>query len=145
MEVKPIEKDQKFRAGQSGFSRYPTETRTCYQCGEKGHLSANCPRRTRRVSLTQGTIEFVGPEETRPRVRLQGNMGSVPSASGEGLGADEIGPDDSASQIGGAILGTMSVLGGVAPKKALPPPPPPPPQSGALVWHALVLDSHLRV
>ena len=128
MEVTPIEKDQKFRAGQSGFSRYPTETRTCYQCGEKGHLSANCPRRTRRVSLTQGTIEFVGPEETRPRVRLQGNMGSVPSASGEGLGADEIGPDDSASQIGGAILGTMSVIGGVAPKKALPPPPPPPPQ-----------------
>ena len=107
MEVTPIQKDQKFRAGQSGFSRYPTETRTCYQCGEKGHLSANCPRRTRRVSLTQGTIEFVGPEETRPRVRLQGNMGSVPSASGEGLGTDEIGPDDSASQIGGAILGTI--------------------------------------
>ena len=131
MEVTPIQKDQKFRAGQSGFSRYPTETRTCYQCGEKGHLSANCPRRTRRVSLTQGTIEFVGPEETRPRVRLQGNMGSVPSASGEGPGTDEIGPEDSASQIGGAFLGTMSVIGGVAGKKALPVPPPPPPPQGS--------------
>ena len=131
MEVTPIQKEQKFRAGQSGFSRYPTETRTCYQCGEKGHLSANCPRRTRRVSLTQGTIEFVGPEETRTRVRLQGNMGSVPSASGEGPGTDEIGPDDSASQIGGAFLGTMSVIGGVAGKKALPVPPPPPPPQGS--------------
>ena len=94
-------------------------------------MSANCPRRTRRVSLTQGTIEFVGPEETRPRVRLQGNMGSVPSASGEGPGTDEIGPDDSASQIGGAFLGTMSVIGGVAGKKALPVPPPPPPPQGS--------------
>ena len=75
MEVRPIEKDQKFRAGQSGFSRYPTETRTCYQCGEKGHLSANCPRRTRRVSLTQGTIEFVGPEENAPQGATPGEYG----------------------------------------------------------------------
>ena len=45
MEVKPIDKEQKFRTAQSGFSRYPTETRTCYQCGEKGHLSANCPQK----------------------------------------------------------------------------------------------------
>ena len=70
-------------------------------------------------------------------------MGSVPSASGEGLGTDEIGPDDSALQIGGAILGTMSVIGGVAPKHyhhhLLPR------LRGALVWYALVLDSHLRV
>ena len=132
MEVTPIQKEQKFRAGQSSFSWYPVETRTCYQCGEKGHLSANCPRRTRRVSLTQGTIEFVGPEETRPKVRLQGNMGSVPSASGEGPGTDEIGPEDSASQIGGAFLGTMSVIGGAtAARKALPVPPPPPPPQGS--------------
>ena len=30
MEVKPIDREQKFRTVQSGFSRYPTETRTCY-------------------------------------------------------------------------------------------------------------------
>ena len=35
MEVKPLEREQKFRTVQTGFSRYPTETRTCYQCGEK--------------------------------------------------------------------------------------------------------------
>ena len=29
MEVKPIEREQKFRTVQSGFSRYPTDTRTC--------------------------------------------------------------------------------------------------------------------
>ena len=78
MEVKPLEREQKFRTVQTGFSRYPTETRTCYQCGEKGHLSANCPQKMRRVSLTEGVIKYEGAGETRPRVRLQGNMGSIP-------------------------------------------------------------------
>ena len=58
MEVKPIDREQKFRTTQSGFSRYPTETRTCYQCGEKGHLSANCPQKVRKVSLTEGVIKY---------------------------------------------------------------------------------------
>ena len=71
MEVKPINREQKFRAVQSGFSRYPNETRTCYQCGEKGHLSANCPKKMRRVSPTEGVIKYEGAGETRTRVKLQ--------------------------------------------------------------------------
>ena len=67
MEVKPLtDSDQKLRSSYySGFSRYPTESRTCYQCGVKGHLSANCPLKVRRVSLTEGTIRYEGPSETR--------------------------------------------------------------------------------
>ena len=64
MEVKPVDREQKFRATQSGFSRYPSENRTCYQCGEKGHLSANCPQKVRRVSLTEGVIKYEGAGET---------------------------------------------------------------------------------
>ena len=127
MEVKPIDREQKFRTVQSGFSRYPTETRTCYQCGEKGHLSANCPQKMRRVSLTEGVIKYEGAGETRPRVRLQGNMGSIPQETSE---FDDVRPEDSASQVGGQYLGTMSTVGGSV-KKNLPPPPPPPPMSGS--------------
>ena len=108
MEVKPIDREQKFRAVQSGFSRYPNETRTCYQCGEKGHLSANCPQKMRRVSLTEGVIKYEGAGETRPRVRLQGNMGSTPQETPE---FDDVRPEDSASQVGGQYLGTMSTVG----------------------------------
>ena len=54
------------------FSRYLTESRTCYQCGEKVYLSASCPQKVRRVSLTEGTIRYEGPSETRPRVRHRG-------------------------------------------------------------------------
>ena len=122
MEVKPIDREQKFRTVQSGFSRYPTETRTCYQCGEKGHLSANCPQKMRRVSLTEGVIKYEGAGETRPRVRLQGNMGSIPQETSE---FDDVRPEDSACQVGGQYLGTMSTVGTT--KKSLPPPPPPPP------------------
>ena len=127
MEVKPIDREQKFRTVQSGFSRYPTETRTCYQCGEKGHLSANCPQKMRRVSLTEGVIKYEGAGETRPRVRLQGNMGSIPQETSE---FDDVRPEDSASQVGGQYLGTMSTVGGSV-KKNLPPPPPPPPMAGS--------------
>ena len=127
MEVKPIDREQKFRTVQSGFSRYPTETRTCYQCGEKGHLSANCPQKMRRVSLTEGVIKYEGAGETRPRVRLQGNMGSIPQETSE---FDDVRPEDSASQVGGQYLGTMSTVGGSV-KKNLPPPPPPPPMGGS--------------
>ena len=124
MEVKPVDREQKFRATQSGFSRYPTENRTCYQCGEKGHLSANCRQKVRRVSLTEGVIKYEGAGETRPRVRLQGNMGSIPTAPSEAHEMDDIRPEDSASQVGGQCLGTMSSVGTT--KKSLPPPPPPP-------------------
>ena len=127
MEVKPINREQKFRAVQSGFSRYPNETRTCYQCGEKGHLSANCPQKMRRVSLTEGVIKYEGAGETRPRVRLQGNMGSIPQETSE---FDDVRPEDSASQVGGQYLGTMSTVGGGV-KKNLPPPPPPPLMGGS--------------
>ena len=127
MEVKPLEREQKFRTVQTGFSRYPTETRTCYQCGEKGHLSANCPQKMRRVSLTEGVIKYEGAGETRPRVRLQGNMGSIPQETPE---FDDVRPEDSASQVGGQYLGTMSTVGGGV-KKSLPPPPPPPPMGGS--------------
>ena len=127
MEVKPLEREQKFRTVQTGFSRYPTETRTCYQCGEKGHLSANCPQKMRRVSLTEGVIKYEGAGETRPRVRLQGNMGSIPQETSE---FDDVRPEDSASQVGGQYLGTMSTVGGSV-KKNLPPPPPPPPMAGS--------------
>ena len=119
MEVKPVEREQKFRAS---HSRYRTENRTCYQCGQKGHLSANCPQKVRRVSLTEGTIRYEGAGETRPRVRLQGNMGSIPQQSSE---FDDVRPEDSASQVGGQYLGTMSSVGGTT-RKSLPPPPPPP-------------------
>ena len=74
---KRVDREQKFRATQSGFSRYPTENRTCHQCGEKGHLSANCPQKVRRVSLTEGVIKYEGAGETRPRVRLQEIWGSA--------------------------------------------------------------------
>ena len=105
MEVKPVDREQKFRTTQSSFSRYPTENRTCYQCGEKGHLSANCPQKVRRVSLTEGVIKYKGAGGTRPRVRLQGNMGSVPQETSE---FDDVRPEDLASQVGGQYLGTMS-------------------------------------
>ena len=124
MEVKPVDREQKFRTTQSGFSRYPTENRTCYQCGERGHLSANCPQKVRRVSLTEGVIKYEGAGETRPRVRLQGNMGSIPTTPSETHEMDDIRPEDSASQVGGQYLGTMSTVGTT--KKSLPPPPPPP-------------------
>ena len=124
MEVKPVDREQKFRATQSGFSRYPTENRTCYQCGEKGHRSANCPQKVRRASLTEGVIKYEGAGETRPRVRLQGNMGSIPTAPSETHEMDDIRPEDSASQVGGQYLGTMSSVGTT--KKSLSPPPPPP-------------------
>ena len=127
MEVKPIDREQKFRTVQSGFSRYPTGTRTCYQCGEKGHLSANCPQKMRRVSLTEGVIKYEGAGKTRPRVRLQGNMGSIPQETSE---FDDVRPEDSASQVRGQYLGTMSTVGGSV-KKNLPPPPPPPPMGGS--------------
>ena len=80
MEITPIgeEGGHRFRGIGSGFSRYPLENRTCYQCGQKGHLSANCPQKVRRVSLTKGSIRYEGAGETRPRVRLQSNMGSIP-------------------------------------------------------------------
>ena len=124
MEVKPVDREQNFRTTQSGFSRYPTENRTCYQCGEKGHLSANCPQKVRRVSLTEGVIKYEGAGETRPRVRLQGNIGSIPTTPSETHEVDDIRPEDSASQVGGQYLGTMSTVGTT--KKSLPPPPPPP-------------------
>ena len=131
MEVKPLsDSDQKLRSSYSGFSRYPTESRTCYQCGEKGHLSANCPQKVRRVSLTEGTIRYEGSSETRPGVRLQGNMGSIPSTSSEGQEMDDIRPEDPASQVGGQYLGTMSAVGGTV-RTTLPAPPPPPPMSGS--------------
>ena len=68
----------RFRNARSGFSRYPLENRTCYQCGQKGHLSANCPQQVRRVSLTEGSIKYEGAGETQLRLRLQSNMGSIP-------------------------------------------------------------------
>ena len=52
-------------------------------------------------------------------------MGSIPSASSEGQEMDDIRPEDSASQVGGQYLGTMSVVGGTT-RKNLPPPPLPP-------------------
>ena len=124
MEVKPVDREQKFRTTQSGFSRYPTENRTCYQCGERRHLSANCPQKVRRVSLTEGVIKYEGAGETRPRVRLQGNTGGIPTTPSETHEMDHIRPEDSAFQVGGQYLGTMSMVGTT--KKSLPPPPPPP-------------------
>ena len=81
----------------------------------------------RRVSLTEGVIKYEGAGETRPRVRLQGNMGSIPQETSE---FDDVRPEDSASQVGGQYLGTMSTVGGSV-KKNLPPPPPPPPMGGS--------------
>ena len=75
----------------------------------------------RRVSLTEGVIKYEGAGETRPRVRLQGNMGSIPQEPSE---FDDVRPEDSASQVGGQYLGTMSSVGTT--KKSLPPPPSPP-------------------
>ena len=80
----------------------------------------------RRVSLTEGVIKYEGAGETRPRVRLQGNMGSIPQEASE---FDDVRPEDSASQVGGQYLGTMSTVGTT--KKSLPPPPPPPPMGGS--------------
>ena len=93
----------------------------------RGTLSANCPQKMRRVSLTEGVIKYEGAGETRPRVRLQGNMGSIPQETSE---FDDVRPEDSASQVGGQYLGTMSTVGGSV-KKSLPPPPPPPPMGGS--------------
>ena len=73
------------------------------------------------MSLTEGVIKYEGAGETRPRVRLQGNMGSIPQETSE---FDDVRPEDSASQVGGQYLGTMSTVGTT--KKSLPPPPPPP-------------------
>ena len=80
----------------------------------------------RRVSLTEGVIKYEGAGETRPRVRLQGNIGSIPQETSE---FDDVRPEDSASQVGGQYLGTMSTVGTT--KKSLPPPPPPPPMGGS--------------
>ena len=80
----------------------------------------------RRVSLTEGVIKYEGAGETRPRVRLQGNMGSIPQETSE---FDDVRPEDSASQVGGQYLGTMSTVGGTT-RKNLPPPPPPPLSGG---------------
>ena len=57
-------------------------------------------------------------------------MGSIPSASSEGQEFDDVRPEDSASQVGGQYLGTMSAVGGTV-RKTLPAPPPPPPMSGS--------------
>ena len=105
MEVKPIEREQKFRTAQSGFSRYPTETRTCYQCGEKGHLSANCPQKMRRVSLTEGVIKYEGGRGDPASSQASRKYGEYPSEF------DDVRPEDSASQVGGQYLGTMSSVG----------------------------------
>ena len=75
----------------------------------------------RRVSLTEGVIKYEGAGETRPRVRLQGNMGSIPQGTSE---FDDVRPEDSASQVGGQYLGIMTTVGTT--KKSFPPPPPPP-------------------
>ena len=48
-------------------------------------------------------------------------MGSIPQKTSE---FDDVRPEDSASQVGGQYLGTMSTVGTT--KKSLPPPPPPP-------------------
>ena len=98
-EITPIGEEGGHRFGGTGssFSRYPLENRTCYQCGQKGHLSANCPQKVRRVSLTKGIIKYEGSGETRPRVRLQSNMGSIPQHEPQD---DDVKPEDSASQVG---------------------------------------------
>ena len=87
----------RFRNARSGFSRYPLENRTCYQCGQKGHLSANCLQQVRRVSVTEGSIKYEGAGETQPRLRLQSNMGSIPQHEPQ---EDDVRPEDSASQVG---------------------------------------------
>ena len=53
-------------------------------------------------------------------------MGSNPQETSE---FDDVRPEDSASQVGGQYLGTMSTVGTT--KKSLPPPPPPPPMGGS--------------
>ena len=58
VEISDAHVEHSFRNVGSGFSYYPTTFRKCYQCGEAGHLAANCPQRIQRVSLTSGTIEF---------------------------------------------------------------------------------------
>ena len=78
------------------------------------------------MSLTEGVIKYEGAGETRPRVRLQGNMGSIPQETPD---FDDVCPEDSASQVGGQFLGTMSMVGTT--KKALPAPPPAPPMGGS--------------
>ena len=51
-------------------------------------------------------------------------MGSIPTTPSETHEVDDIRPEDSASQVGGQYLGTMSTVGTT--KKSLPPPPPTP-------------------
>eukprot|EP00435_Cladocopium_sp_Y103_P057206 s793_g19.t1 len=85
-----------FRHYATGFSAYPNTNRTCYQCGQKGHLSANCPNEVRRVSLTEGQIRYDLSGELRARLPLAPNMGVTPHGADE----DDIRPEDSASQIG---------------------------------------------
>ena len=118
----------RFRNARSGFSRYLLENRTCYKCGQKGHLSANCPQKVRRVSLTEGSIKYEGAGETQLRLRLQSNVGYIPQHEPQ---EDDARPEDSASQVGAhQFLGTMSTLGVGAPggaRKRLPSPPPAPP------------------
>ena len=70
------------------------------------------------MPLTEGVIKYEGAGET------QGNMGSIPTTPSETHEADDIRPEDSASQVGGHYLGMMSSVGTT--KKSLPPPPPPP-------------------
>ena len=106
----------RFRNARSGFSRYPLENRTCYQCGQKGHLSANCLQQVRRVSVTEGSIKYEGAGETQLRLRLQSNMGSIPQHEPQ---EDDARPEDSASQVGAhQFLGTMSTLGVGEPGRA---------------------------
>ena len=52
-------------------------------------------------------------------------MGSIPQETSE---FDDVRPEDSASQVGGQFLGTMSTVGTT---KKSPPPPPPPPMGGS--------------
>ena len=65
----------------------------------------NSPQKVSRVSLTEGSIRYEGAGETRPRVRLQSNIGSIPQHEPQD---DDVKPEDSASQVGTQFLGTMS-------------------------------------
>ena len=56
-------------------------------------------QKMRRVSLTEGVIKYERAGKTRPQVRLQGNMGSIPTTPSQ---FDDVCPEDSASQVGGA-------------------------------------------
>ena len=67
MEVKAVDRE-KFQLIR--FFQVPTENRNCYQRGKKGHLSANCPQKVRRVSLAEASSSTRG----QGRLGLGGNM-----------------------------------------------------------------------